>query len=124
MIPPSQAKVLLIDDDERFLDVTARRLQVTGMTVFRARSWVDAVPHLRSKPHVVLLDIRMASLSGDVLCALLKKNHSPILVLFYSSESEATLRELAAEHGADGYLTKSADREELLDLLMRHLNRT
>lgn len=117
MIPASQARVLLIDDDERFLDMTARRLQTTGMTVYKARSWVDAQRHLGSRPQLVLLDIRMASLSGEVLCALLKKNYSPIRVLFYSSEPEGILRELAAEHGADGYLTKSADREELLEVL-------
>ena len=117
MIPASQACVLLIDDDERFLDMTARRLQSTGMTVYKARSWIDAQPHLGSRPQLVLLDIRMATLSGEVLCTLIKKNYSPIRVLFYSSEPEGILRELAAEHGADGYLTKSADREELLEVL-------
>jgi two-component system nitrate/nitrite response regulator NarL len=123
MIPASQAKVLLIDDDERFLDVTARRLQTTGMTVYKARSWVDAIPHLRSRPHLALLDIRMATLSGEVLCSLLKKEYSPIRVLFYSSEPEGILRELAAEHGADGYLTKSADREELVEVLTAMLQK-
>ena len=115
-------RILLIDDDERFLDVTSRRLQATGMAVNRARSLREALPHLGRRPHAVLLDLRMAVLSGEELCALLKRDYSPIRVFFYSSEPESTLRELAAEHGADGYLSKSADREELVELLLRHLD--
>ena len=49
-------RILLIDDDERFLDVTSRRLQATGMAVNRARSLREALPHLGRRPHAVLLD--------------------------------------------------------------------
>jgi two-component system nitrate/nitrite response regulator NarL len=102
--------------------VTSRRLQAAGMAVHRAQSLREALPHLGQRPRVVLLDLRMAVLSGEELCALLKRDFSPIRVLFFSSEPESTLHELAAEHGADGYLSKSADREELLEFLQQHLD--
>ncbi|HEU4403685.1 MAG TPA: response regulator [Polyangiaceae bacterium] len=107
-------KILLIDDDERFLEVTERRLGPREFKVATAQSWVDAIPHLREPPDLVLLDVRMVSLSGARLCSLIKERHPHTAVVFYSSEPEASLRALTFEHGADGYLSKSADRAELV----------
>lgn len=123
MLTDERPKVLLIDDDERFLEVTVRRLVRRGLVIETAQSWVDAMPHLREAPDLVLLDVRMVSLSGARLCSLIKERHPGTLVVFYSSEPETTLRALTSEHNADGYVSKSVDRAELLSIVSSLLQR-
>lgn len=123
MATEERPKILLIDDDERFLEVTERRLVRRGLVIEKARSWVDAIPLLRAPPDLVLLDVRMVSLSGARLCSLIKERHPRTLVVFYSSEPEAALRALCFEHGADGYVSKSVDRAELLSIVSSLLER-
>lgn len=63
---------------------------------------------------VVLLDIRMPGMSGLETLAALRKDHPDLPVLMLSMHDEAELVAGAIGRGANGYLLKSAGREELL----------
>jgi two-component system, OmpR family, response regulator len=124
MMQTVHAKLLLIDDDPNFLDITERRLRVSSNPTFEiasARSWADALPLLSDNPALILLDVRMNSLSGDRLCKIIKERNPAIRVTLYSSEPEANLSKLARESGADGYLSKSATRQQLIEHICKLL---
>ena len=111
--------VLVIDDDGNFLDLSARRLEKSGFRVLKASSWIDATPHLRQNPDVVLLDVHLISLDGDAICKILKKRFPDLKILLFSSEDETRLKMLAEEAQADGYVSKSASHQELVDRIMQ-----
>jgi len=106
--PPT---ILVIDDDVDIAGTTARLLTSHGYNVrthdrgFNSTNLIDQV-----RPKLVLLDVNMPFLSGDQLVDVIKRyrNLAHIPIVFFSSNDEATLRDLVAEHGVAGYIPKSA----------------
>ena len=109
-------KVFVVDDSEAILMVLEAMLDREGYSVSTlrdgnelfARSFVE-------RPDLVLCDVRMPTLDGDVLTKLLKGVHgSSMLVLLHSSIGERELAARAAECGADGYVKKEGPPAVLL----------
>jgi CheY-like chemotaxis protein len=109
MISPSRNKVLIVDDSEISLQLTAEVLREAGYDV-RTSSKVD---HIRTalgawRPDVILTDVRMPGMSGVELCSLLKSSyetaHVPVVLLSGLPVDE--LERLARQCEADGYLSK------------------
>jgi len=107
-------RVLLIDDDEEFGELTVRRLRHLGFELDFHKGPFGATKAIMSGGYqVVLLDVNMPALSGAALLEIMRKQGSlrALRVLFYSSADG--LAELAKKFGADGYLSKGASQEEL-----------
>ena len=110
-------RVLMVDDDPTQLDMTSRQLRAEGFEVLTVSESLGVSLIAREfDPHVVLLDVEIPALSGDRLLPVLRKNlqsrTSPALVLF-SAKDPDTLRRLAREVGADGWIPKGLDGAEL-----------
>ena len=78
---------------------------------------------LREQPDIVVLDVNMPGLRGDMLAALLHRNaptRTPALVL-YSSLPSSELREVAAKCGAAGFVEKTGHVVELIGEIERCL---
>jgi two-component system OmpR family response regulator len=102
-------KILMVDDDELHLYMAKELLQNEHVEVFAHRSGFGVTNLVRAlKPDLVLLDVNMPALSGDRLATLLATNHdiSKIPIVFYSSNDEESLREIAANCGVSGYVCK------------------
>ena len=102
-------KVLIIDDEEVHLYTTKGLLDsdhvevVTYQGSFGATNCVKGV-----MPDLVLLDINMPALSGENLVSIIKPfcAEKKIPIVFYSSNDESTLSNLANIHGVQGYICK------------------
>jgi DNA-binding response OmpR family regulator len=109
------AKILILDDDVAFGDLTRRRLERLGFAVklhAGAHGAMDSL--LRGGFDLVILDVKMPGLSGpDVIKLIRSSSTGQVKVLFYSSSDTHELRRLAELNGAQGYLTKTASTEEL-----------
>lgn len=118
-------KILIIDDDVDFGDLTRRRLLRMGLEAKLhggSRGVMDLL--LRDEFALVILDVNMPGLGGpDVMKMIRSLRAGQVKIMFYSSVDSHELRRLAEEHGADGYLTKTASMPELelriRDLLQR-----
>lgn len=102
-------KVLIIDDEEMHLFTARELLENERTEVATHKGAFGATSCLKTqKPDLVLLDVNMPALSGNNLVSHLKpfclENGVPIL--FYSSNDEASLRDLVAIHGVRGYVCK------------------
>ncbi|MFO0596627.1 MAG: response regulator [Myxococcaceae bacterium] len=66
-------------------------------------------------PHLILTDIHMPEATGADICRTLKNeyNTQDIPIVLFSSLNDAELEKLAAQVGADGYLSKSHGLEAL-----------
>jgi DNA-binding response OmpR family regulator len=109
--------VLVIDEDVKVLDATRAILESAGYRVVtRERSSGSISVIGKEKPDVVLVELSMARLNGEMIAKILSKTYPRphVAVLFHSSLPVETLRQRALAAGAQGYVQKTADPAEFL----------
>jgi two-component system, NarL family, nitrate/nitrite response regulator NarL len=104
-----QLRCVIVDDDERFLDVARASLERNGVSVVGvAASRVAAIQQVAAlRPDVVLVDIRLGGESGfDVASDLAANGYADQLIVI-SSHPEADYADLIAEAPVVGFLPKT-----------------
>ena len=117
------AKILIIDDDPVFSDMTKQRLERAGhrVTVHLGPFGATAAAS-DGELDLIILDVFMPALSGPDLLEIMRKNQrTRAPVIFCSSMDPAPLKKLAAEHRAVGSVSKSAGRTEFIQTVERAL---
>ncbi len=115
--------VLIVDDSEFVLELYSALLEETGWKVeTRTNPFVDAAELSAMAPDVVLLDLGIPGVEDGDLPFLVRslRGGSGRHVVLHSGRTEDELRQIAGACGADGYLCKSGDETQLLDLLESH----
>lgn len=115
-------KILLVDDHPIFLEGLKNLLLAHGMKVIdTASSGEEAMEKVsRFLPDVVLMDIMMKPLSGLQTTRLIKASYSDIkIIMLTASETQDDLFE-AVKSGASGYLLKSLDAKDLVNMLTQY----
>jgi DNA-binding NarL/FixJ family response regulator len=109
--------VVIADDHPMWRDAVARDLTDAGFNVLAtAQDGPSAVNRtLATRPDVLVLDLNLPGLRGDLVCAAVVRAQirTRVLILSASAEQRDVLE--AVKAGATGYLLKSAGREELID---------
>lgn len=116
--------ILIIDDTQEILELLQDILESEGFQVTAAENGEDALNLLKNglQPDLMLLDIMMPNMSGYELCAQIRREwDTPIL--FLSAKGKAVDKVVGLEIGADDYITKPFDAEELLARIRAHLRR-
>ena len=110
----SKAQILVIDDDPEIVSFLRRGLIFEGYTVNTAGDGVEALAKLREKePDLVILDIMMPEIDGlEVSKRLRKVSNIPILML--TAKGTVADKVAGLDSGADDYLVKPFDFDELL----------
>ena len=125
MDEPKQITIVLIDDQAivraafRSLLNSVDRFEVVG-DAGDARAGIELVGEL--KPDVVILDITMVGMSGLDAVAPIKRASSRTRVLMASQHEGMKFVQQALQAGADGYLSKNSEPEELslaIDAIVR-----
>ncbi len=119
-------KILIADDVEMMLNLEELLLKKTGCAIIKAKTGTEALKLIQlEKPDIVLLDLIMPEMSGDVVCKFVKNNASlkgiKIIMVTSKGEEEAKQRCLAA--GCDHYVTKPINHVELMGLVTGYLSR-
>jgi DNA-binding response OmpR family regulator len=113
-------RIAMIDDSELELKWTQRALEPHGfeLLMFNRSIGIQAFV-LSNSPSLILLDVNMPALNGEMACRFLKSNPDTrsIPILFYSSLPAAKLKELVTSCGADGYIVKDHDVHSLVSQL-------
>ncbi|MGI9426526.1 MAG: response regulator transcription factor [Hyphomicrobiaceae bacterium] len=107
--------LLLVEDEERVADFIRRGLKSEGWMVEHTSDGETALEYLRDRQfEVVILDLMLPGLSGQEVCQRMRarKDFTPVLML---TALDATDERVAGlRMGADDYLAKPFDFEELL----------
>jgi CheY-like chemotaxis protein len=116
-------KILVVDDEPDLLKVTVLRLKKTGYEVYSSTDGQEVFDIVsRVVPDLIILDVYLPTLNGDEVTKILKKDdklkHIPIILI---SATTGTLDERAMESGAEGYLTKPFDPEDLLGMVKKFI---
>jgi DNA-binding response OmpR family regulator len=116
-------RVLVVEDDADIADVLVRSLRLEGYDVRLATDGVAALDDAHAfLPDVVILDLGLPRLDGvEVAKQLRRENDTPILMLTARDALEARVTGLDA--GADDYLVKPFERQELLARIRALLRR-
>ena len=117
--------VLVVDDERDARDLVASLLRADGLEVTAAASAEEALDLLESAPpDLVVADVRMPGLSGYDLCRRMRATgHDEVPFFFCSTLGSLPERVAGLKLGADEYLVKPFDPEELLLKVRRHLRR-
>jgi DNA-binding response OmpR family regulator len=108
-------RVLLVDDEESYLDVVSKRLEKRNIATTRAPSGSEAIRAARDQDFdVAVVDLKMVDMDGIEVLRILKKMIPDIAVIMLTGHgSEQAARE-GIRYGAFDYLTKPCELDELL----------
>lgn len=118
-----QKKILLVDDDEKLLDVLEPFLRNEGFATIRAQDGLEALTLMMKQPDLVVLDIMMPHLNGKEICRRIRQiSQVPIIMLTALDEEADKLESL--DLGADDYMAKPFSMRELAARIRAVLRRT
>lgn len=108
-------RILLVEDDERIADALAEALTDQYYVVDIAkdgqvgREFVEAFPY-----DLILLDVMLPKLDGIRLCQQLRRNGYSMPILMLTARDTSTDKVMALDAGADDYVVKPFDLQELI----------
>ena len=110
--------ILVVDDEQNFLDLLIRILGKRGFEVKTALSGTEALRLLEQHSFdLALLDIRMGPMNGIQLLEEIKGRKPRIKAIMMTAYPTIETRTQAFEKGASAYLTKPVDLKELVETM-------
>ena len=114
------ARLLVVEDDEATRELLKHVLSGAGHSVRTAddgRAGLDAVA--KEHPELIVLDIMLPEIHGFSVCHAVKSDPATkgVKVLMLSAKAFAADRRQAEEAGADGFLSKPVNPNELLQAI-------
>ena len=119
-------KILVVDDEVDLVKTVQFSLELEGYKVLVSYNGEDALNQARKEnPDLIILDLMLPKLDGYKVCRLLKFDerykHIPILML--TAKTQEKDKVLGIETGADEYITKPFDMDELMEKIKAYLNK-
>lgn len=110
-----KARILLVEDEENLRSTIALNLELEGYDVLCAVNGKEAL-HLfkTNRFDIVVLDIMLPEINGLDVCREMRKENRNVFILFLSARSMGSERIEGLKAGADDYLSKPFNLEELL----------
>lgn len=110
-----QLKIMLVDDEERFLVTTRKLFAKKGCDILTATSGPEALDILRTKKvHVVILDVKMPGMDGLATLRQIKKLYPMVEVIMLTGHAIAETAVEVLKAGAANYLMKPTDIDDLI----------
>jgi DNA-binding response OmpR family regulator len=122
----SSKKILVVDDETDLVETVRFPLEMEGFNVLVSYNGEDALNQARKeKPDLIILDLMLPKLDGYKVCRLLKFDerykHIPILMLTAKTQEKDKM--LGKETGADEYITKPFEMDDLMEKVKAYLNK-
>jgi two-component system, OmpR family, alkaline phosphatase synthesis response regulator PhoP len=114
-------KVLIVDDEAHIrmlLEQTLEELEDEGVELLTAANGADALELIQNeKPQLVFLDVMMPKMNGFDVCNTIKNELQlpDIYIIMLTAKGQEFDREKGKEVGADRYMTKPFDPDEILE---------
>jgi DNA-binding response OmpR family regulator len=117
-------RVLVVEDDDEIALALQRSLRMEGYDVRLAEDGVDALDQAHAfLPDVVLLDLGLPKLDGIEVAKELRKREDDVGILMLTARDGLEDRVAGLDTGADDYLVKPFERQELLARMRALLRR-
>ncbi len=109
-------KLMLVDDEERYLETTKKLIIRKGFEVLTAKSGSEALEILqKSDVHVVILDVKMPGMDGNETLRHIKRLYPMVEVIMLTGHATVASAVDGLHSGACDYLMKPADIDEIIE---------
>lgn len=114
-------KILIVDDEPHIrllIEQTLEELEDQGVELLAADNGVDALEMIQSeRPNLVFLDVMMPKMNGFDVCHTVKNvlKLQDVIVILLTAKGQEFDKQHGEEAGADLYLTKPFDPDDLLE---------
>ena len=117
-------RLLVVDDDRALRDVLRRALTLSGYEVMLATGGAEALSQVTTAvPDAIVLDVGLPDIDGLEVCRLLRREGNRVPVLMLTARDAVSDRIDGLDAGADDYLVKPFDIDELKARLRALLRR-
>lgn len=111
----NEKRILLVEDEEHLLKTIKLNLELEGYLVNTAITGIEALKEFRkSEFDLVILDVMLPEMHGYDVCEEIRKENTQVGILFLTAKGSGNDRVHGLKLGADDYLTKPFNLEELL----------
>jgi two-component system alkaline phosphatase synthesis response regulator PhoP len=108
-------RILVVEDEENLIDLMKLNLELEGFVVKVAESGKEGVSLFREQRFdLILLDVMLPAMDGLAVCETIRLENTVVPIIFLSAKHTSQDRIAGLKVGADDYLTKPFDFEELL----------
>jgi len=121
-------KLLIVDDEPHIrmlIEQTLEDLEDEGVELLLAENGEQALQIIeKEKPNLVFLDVMMPKMNGMEVCQKVKKelNLSEVYIILLTAKGQEVDRQKGLDMGADKYMTKPFDPDEMLTIAEEILN--
>ncbi len=121
-------KLLIVDDESHIrmlIEQTLEDLEDEGVELLFAENGEEALEIIqKEEPNLVFLDVMMPKMNGMEVCEKVKKelNLSHVYIILLTAKGQEVDRQKGLEMGADKYMTKPFDPDEMLLVAEEILN--
>lgn len=113
-IPMKNKRILLVEDEPSLLDLLKLNLEMEGSKVVGVKDGTEAIKRFKDEQFdIVILDIMIPGIDGLNVCENIRLKDDEIPILFLSAKNTVEDRIAGLKKGADDYLTKPFNLEEL-----------
>lgn len=111
--------ILLVDDEEDFLETTSRRLRLRSFEVRTASCCAQAMPEvIAGWPHVVVLDVMLPDIDGMECLRQIKQVSPRLSVVMLTGHASLQASVQGLKHGASDYCLKPIELDELVEKIV------
>ncbi len=115
-------KILVVDDEEGIITLLKDYFEMNDYEVYTAQNGKDALKKISKNPDIILLDINMPEIDGIEVCNRIR-DYVSCPILFLTARIENTDKINGFRAGADDYIVKPFDLDELGARVSAHLRR-
>lgn len=115
-------KILIVDDEKGVVDMLKSYFEMQSFQVYTALNGNDALKQVAHNPDLVLLDINMPDMDGLTVCEKIR-SYISCPILFLTARIETADKIKGFQVGADDYIVKPFDIDELGARVTAHLRR-
>ena len=117
--------ILIVEDDNDISQMLKELLEQNGYEVSQAFSGTEALFYIdKELPMALILDLMLPGMNGEQLLAKIKQEHPEVAVIISSAKEDIKIRVELLRAGADDYIVKPFDVDELLARLEAVLRRS
>lgn len=107
--------ILLVEDEENLQEALKLNLELEGYEITGAYDGAEALQAVQKEYfNLIILDVMLPEIDGITVCETIRLSNPDIPILILSAKNSSADRVLGLKKGADDYLTKPFNLEELL----------
>jgi len=119
-----KTSILLVEDEENLHEALKLNLELEGYEVTSAMDGADALKAVQSEYFdLIIMDVMLPEMDGITVTETVRISNNEVPILILSAKNSSTDRVLGLKKGADDYLTKPFNLEELLLRVHKLINK-